>query len=278
MSESPCWWQWPTILSLDAPAVSLLWQALLARVAAVPLRWPQVSVLGASVWLAYAADRWIEGRRLDWRDVRTQRLHFYQRRRRPVAMIWLVIFAADVGVAFTQLSWRELASGALLLALVLVYLLSHQLVHRHLRWRVPKELCVAALLTGGVWLFLMPTRQASDLTTAMVLFALLCFTNCALISRWERDVDLAHGQRSLALDASENAWVIRQFPLMIAVLAVAVSAANDPPLRVAGACALASAMLLAVVDQFEPRMGWRAARVLADVVLMTPAIALLWIK
>ena len=29
----PHWWQWPTILSLDAPAVALLWQWQLARVA-----------------------------------------------------------------------------------------------------------------------------------------------------------------------------------------------------------------------------------------------------
>lgn len=244
--------------------------------AAVPLRWPHLFVLGASVWLAYAADRWIEGWRLDWRDVRTPRHRFYQLQRWPVAALWLAVFAADVSVAFTHLSWRELASGALLLVLVLVYLLSHQLIHRHLRWRVPKEVCVAALLTGGVWVFLVPSVHASDVTTSMLLFALLCFANCALISLWERDVDLAHGQTSLALDANQNAWVIRQFPLMIAVLAAAVCAANDRPLRVAGACALASAVLLVVIDRMEERIGWRAARVLADVALMTPALALLW--
>lgn len=276
MADHPRWWQWLTVLSLDAPAVSLLWQALLARVAAVPLRWPHLVVLSASVWLAYAADRWIEGWRLDWRDVRTPRHRFYQLQRWPVALMWLAVFVADVSVAFAQLSWRELASGAMLLVAVLTYLLSHQFLHRHLRWRVPKEVCVAALLTGGVWVFLVPSVHASDVTTSMLLLALLCFANCALISLWERDVDLAHGQTSLALDANQNAWVIRQFPLMIAVLAAAVCAANDRPLRVAGTCALASAVLLAVIDRIEERIGWRAARVLADIALMTPAFALLW--
>ena len=55
------WWRWPTVLSLDAPAVVLGWQAVLAHAARVRLEWPHAVVLSASVWLAYAADRWIEG-------------------------------------------------------------------------------------------------------------------------------------------------------------------------------------------------------------------------
>ena len=31
----PHWWQWLTILSLDAPVVAVLWQWLLARVAGI---------------------------------------------------------------------------------------------------------------------------------------------------------------------------------------------------------------------------------------------------
>ncbi len=78
----PHWWQWPTVLSLDAPAIALVWQALLARVVQVTLGWPEAFVLGCSVWLAYAADRWIEGWRLDPAQIRTQRHYFYQRWRK----------------------------------------------------------------------------------------------------------------------------------------------------------------------------------------------------
>ena len=57
-------WLWPTILSLDAPAVALVWQALLARVIGLSLATHHVGLLGLSVWLAYATERWIEGWRL----------------------------------------------------------------------------------------------------------------------------------------------------------------------------------------------------------------------
>jgi len=47
----PWWWQWPTILALDAPAVAVTWQCMLARVASVALRPYHVVLLGISVWL-----------------------------------------------------------------------------------------------------------------------------------------------------------------------------------------------------------------------------------
>lgn len=278
MNPRPGWYQWPTILSLDAPAVSVLWQAGLARVAGVDLRWPHVVVLGTTVWLAYVADRWIEGWRLDARDVRTQRHHFYQRWRWPVAVAAIVVFATDLIVALVWLSWREIGAGLLLTVPVLLYLLSHQLVHRHRPWRAPKELCVAALLTGGVCVFLTSSSRLVDLASSASLFALLCFTNCALISAWEHEVDLAHGQTSLAIDlaARENSWAISQLPWMIVVIAAAACVAGDGPLRVVAACAMASAILLALVDRLERRAGWMLARVLADVALMTPIVPLLW--
>ncbi len=274
--QSPRWWQWATILSLDAPMVSLLWQAALARVAGVGLGWPHAVVLGATVWLAYVADRWIEGWRLDWPDIRTGRHYFYRRHRWPVAAVFALVLAADIVVAFTQLTWTEIATGMLLTVPVLFYLLSHQFVHRHRRWRLPKELCVAALLTGGVCVFLLQSDHVAELASAASLFALLCFTNCALISSWERDVDLSHGQTSLAIDAHAHSWAIPQLPWMIGVIAAAASASGAGASREVALSALASAVLLAVVDRLERRAGWEPARVLADVALMTPILPLLW--
>jgi hypothetical protein len=274
--DAPRWWQWPTILSLDAPAVCVMWQAALARVAGVQLQWPHVAVLGFTVWLAYAADRWIEGWHLHWSDIRTQRHHFYQRHRWPVAVVWLLVLVADLVIAFTQLAWRDIGAGALLTTLVLLYLLSHQLVHRQRRWRLPKELCVAALLTGGVCVFLVTAATLGVIASSASLFALLCFSNCALISSWEREVDLAHGQTSLALAAAGHGWAIPQLPWLIVVLAGAAYVGHTGPVRMVAACALLSAVLLGLVDRLERRTGWKAARVLSDVALMTPALFLPW--
>ena len=133
------------------------------------------------------------------------------------------------------------------------------------------------LLSAGAVVFLTETPQPGALMMLMplALFALLCFTNCALISVWEREVDRAHGQTSLALGDADHERLIRQLPWMITVLAAVAAILGVGPARDAALSAAASAVLLAVVDRLEQRAGRQPARVLADMALMTPAIALL---
>ena len=282
MLGRPYWWQWPTILSLDAAIVAVLWQGLLAHVAAVSLGWQHAFVLGASVWLAYAAangaleqaDRWIEGWRLQTDQIRTQRHYFYQRWRWPLGFCWLAVLGADISVALLHLTHREFLGGLLLLAPVAVYLLSHQLIHRDHRWRAPKEVCVALLLSGGVSLFLLtaPGVMLRALAAPLGLFTLLCFANCALISIWEKGVDQAHGQTSLALQFRRARGFTRALPWILAVIAVGCLPTAAGAGRDAIACAAASGVLLGVVSLAERRFGSRLARVLADAALLTPIL------
>lgn len=277
MTAAPRWWQWPTVLSLDAPLVGVVWQSALARVAGVAIDWPEVVVLALSVWLAYAADRWFEGWRVDTRDIRTQRHHFYQRHRWPVAVLWLLLFVVNVTVAFSRLSLQALLNGAVLLVPVLAYVLSHQLVHRHHGWRVPKELCVAALLAGGAAVFLLPTAHPAELAIGVSLFGLLCFANVVLISLWEREVDRSQGQVSIAVDIDDatGAWAIRQVPWIVAVLGLVLAVGSTGALADVAAAGAVSGVLLIVTDRIERRHGWPLARVLADVCLLTP-LSWLW--
>ena len=272
----PRWWQWLTVLSLDAPVVALLWQWQLARVAGVVPGAPRVFVLGVSVWLAYAADRWIEGWRLAPGRIRTQRHSFYQRNRWPIAAFWAALFAADLAAALTALDRRALIAGFLLLIPVSAYLLSHQFVHRHRRWRLPKEACVALLLGGGVALFVVtaPAAALRPLAGPFVLFVLLCFANCALISVWEKSVDESHGQTSLARQFRGAVIFGRAFPWLLAAAALLAGGAATGAARTAVLCAAASGLLLALIDRLQPRIGWPMARVLADVALMTPVVPL----
>jgi hypothetical protein len=268
------WWQWATVLSLDAPLVLIGWQAVLAQAARVRLGWPHAFVLAVSVWLSYSADRWIEGWRLAPDAIRTARHAFYQRRRWLLFLLWMAILGADVAVALTRLSPREFASGWLVVPPVLAYLLSHQLVHRDHPWRVPKEVCIALLLGAGAALFPLAHAGTShrQLWPALALFVALCFANCALISVWEREVDRSHGQTSLALQLGSPRW-LRLAPWLIGGVAV-VAGLTGSPLRVAAVCAAGSAILLGLVDRLHARLGWRLSRVLADVVLLTPLIAM----
>ena len=256
--------------------MSVVWQALLARVADVSLTPAHRVVLAATVWLAYVLDRWLEGWHLHWRDIRTARHHFYQRHRWPVAALWFIVAVADIFVAVTSLTARDVMAGALLLVPVLLYLLSHQLVHRHHRWRAPKELIVAALITSGAIVFLIGTSRPGIVLSSASLVALVCFTNCALISAWEREVDESHGQTSLAIAAADHHWVFSQLPWLVAVIAALACVETGAASRTVAACVGASGVLLAWVDRAEPRLGWQAARVLADVALLTPLVPLVW--
>jgi hypothetical protein len=271
------WWQWPTIGSLDAPAVALVWQALLAH--SVGLRWSGAAafVLGASVWLAYAADRWFEGWRLAPGQILTPRHRFYHRWRWPVAGVWMLVLLLDLGAALAQLPRTDLVAGFGLLVPVLGYLLSHQLVHRHHRWRVPKEVCVATLLAGGVAVFLAghPEVRTGRLGLLPAPFALLCFANCALISAWEQPIDLVHGQTSLARQFRHGARIAHTLPWALAGGFLLGAAVAGEPFGLVLRCAFASSVLLGLVDRFEPRLGWQHARVLADAALLTPAWPLL---
>jgi len=264
------------VLSLDAPLVVVLWQWLFAAEAGVNLRWPEVFVVGASVWLAYAADRWLETWLVPREAIQTPRHRFYADRRWPLAMIWLLVLLADVVTAFTRLSHRELLGGFLLLLPVLAYVTSHQFLHRNSRWRLPKELCIAALIAGGALVFVVaeaPVRPMLLVPGAM--FAMLCFANVSLIGVWESEVDRTQGQVSLAQQFKRAPALARSLPLLLAAVAAVASSPVFGVSPVAAHCTLASSMLLALIDRFEARIGWQLARVLVDVALFTPAIPLL---
>jgi len=264
------------VLSLDAPAVVMLWQWQLGRVAGAGPGAARVFVLGASVWLAYAADRWFEGWRLAPGQIRTQRHQFYQKCRWPIASVWAAVLAADLATAALDLSRREFCAGLLLLVLVSFYLLSHQLVHRHRAWRAPKEACIALLLGGGVGLFpaARPDTALGSLALPLALFTLLCFVNCTLISIWEEAVDEVHGQTSLARQFRGRAVFGRALPWVLAGSSLAAGCTLAGPARSAAFCVAGSSLLLAGVDRIERRAGRALARVLADVVLLTPVIPL----
>jgi hypothetical protein len=271
------WWLWPTILSLDAPAVVVVWQVLLAGAASVAVGPAEVAVLGCSVWLAYCADRWIEGWRLPPESIRTHRHRFHQQRRWPLAAVWFAVLCLDLATALGGLSGAEFRAGFLLLLPVAAYLLSHQFVHRKSRWRAPKELCVAVLLGSGAAVFAVsrPGADLGALAVPLALFVLLCFCNCALISLWEDAVDRSHGQTSLALQFGRAAAYTRAVPWAIFALSLAILILGGSRTRPAAACGAASGALLGLIDLSEGRIGRVRARVLADVALMTPAVPLL---
>ena len=268
------WWQWPTTLSLDAPAVAVVWQWLFAQTTGATLAWFHHVILAAAVWLAYSADRWIEGWRLPPEHVQTQRHQFYQRHRWTTFGVWLALLISSIALSFNTLNATELKAGLLLLGPVLAYLLSHQLLHRKHPLRVPKELCVALLFAAGiaVFSFAQITIDFHHGGILLILFGLLCFADCALISVWEDEVDRQHGQTSLALQYPGGHWLVHFLPWIIAVVSLGfvINASAAP--RIALLCISCSALLLGLIDQRQDHHGREWARAWADFALLTPLI------
>jgi len=190
---------------------------------------------------------------------------------------WFAMLALDMGAAFWGLSTAEIRAGGFMLLPVVAYLFSHQLLHRNVRWRPPKEACIAALLGAGVALFTIcrPGADILQMAIPLALFAILCFSNCALISVWEKEVDRSHGQMSLAIQFPGAIAFSRASPWALCILSTVAWVMAGPKTAPAVACAVASSALLGLVDLVETRIGRILAHVLADLALITPLVPLL---
>lgn len=250
-------WEWPGVVSLEAPLVAVLWQRLLAEPLNVPLDWPQTALLGTSVWLVYAADRWLDAR---GETTVTFRHEFYRLYRLPVAVLWFGLLTTSLWLALTRLGALELIAGLSLTGVALVYLL-----RRHLSKRQPfKELEVALLFGLGCGFFLLfagaPSRPLLELLAP---FSALCFVNVALIGLWEGDeriVPLA--VRFPALNRALPVWTfVLAFSCLLATL--------FSPYRPVYLAAALSGSLLGLLTQLTT-LKPTTRHVLADAALLTP--------
>ncbi|MFA6960707.1 MAG: hypothetical protein WC205_08160 [Opitutaceae bacterium] len=274
--RSPPWWQWSTTLSLDAPLVAMAWQALFARKLGVQLDWHDPVLIGLAVWIVYAADRWIEGWRLDLDTVQTRRHQFYIRHRWPVFWVGITAIVATTAIAIARLDGREFKAGFILLIPTLLYLFSHQLVHRHHPLRIPKEIVIAVIFALGcaVAPAVVAPDQIPSLLVPVTLFGLLCFANCSLIASWEKEVDTLHGQTSLALQLKGRWGLIHALPWVLCIAGLISIFVNTAPSHPGALCTTASGLLLGLLDLAQPRIGRENARALVDFTLITPVVLL----
>ncbi len=266
----PHLWEWPTILSLDAPLIAVLWQALFARALKIDLAGHHYFLLALAVWLLYVADRWVDGLKLSVSTAQSSRHRFYVLRRWPLLYLWLAVLLLSLVFVLFTLDGSEIISGSLLLAAVLVYFAGVHLAEPVFR-RIPKELFISLLFGAGVTLFIVPLKTAAVLLP-LLLFVVLCFLNCSFIALWEEQIDRQQGQHSLLQDYPGVANWLPWLALGLAVLALLLVIFLPPsPLLLAVA---ASSSLLYLLQQTSARFSSAALRVLADVSLLTPILPL----
>src|SRR5690242_12733179 len=269
---------WLTMLSLDAPAVAVLWQLLFAESFHVRLGASVTILLALVVWLIYVADRLLDALRSPSHRAEATRHMFYRRH------LWAFLFPLGAGcvlatwLALTQLDVRIFSDGVLILLAVGVYLLIVHLVSPRRRWLLPKEMLVGTLFALGtcfpVWQEM--TQSGAILLPTCAIFAALCWMNCAAIeyAEWDR----LRGRR-FGLPHPWTVWIGKRFMLLSLVAAAMASL-----YLISGygrlhwqvpAAELLSALAFAVIRSREKALSIDQFRVLVDVALFTPIFFLL---
>jgi hypothetical protein len=268
-------WHWLSILSLDAPAVALVWQEFFARTTQVPVGASQRLVLGLSVWLAYMADRWLDGRMLPAGAALTNRHRFAQRHAASIAGAWVMVFLGTLLIAAIGLSSREFFGGLILAAVVLAYLAACHVpaILRRLGWL--KELAVSLLFSGGAAVFVFARLPALKgwHWAGLAWMAGACALNCALVSIWERPIDARLGQPSLAVRFNLPLRGLKFAAAAFLALAVAIgwSGGNVPLRGICSAAGLSSAGVLLLACR-GGGIELETRRLLADATLLSPLL------
>ena len=139
-------WLWFNLLSLDAPLIAVLWQALFARCFDAPVHLAAFAALALAVWFIYVSDRLLDALRKN--DASAARHRFYRQ-------YWNVFAGAAVSALFAlgwvcaKLNPMVLRNGLVMLAAILAYFAMVHVIPENIKKFWPKELAVAVLFALG---------------------------------------------------------------------------------------------------------------------------------
>jgi len=267
---------WLNLVCLDAPIVAVVWLWLFARTFRVPIHLGNAVALFLTAWLIYLADRLADASSLPPGSPLSLRQEFCLRHREIWISALLLVGGFDLYVIWRSIAAGTFFAGTVVGILALIYLaMNHP---RGLVWRsLPaKEVAIGLLFTAGTLVALLPglSGVTNSFAAAALAFAGICSLNCISIAGWERELDRAQGKISLA---TCYPGVARQMRRICAGLALAsfAFAIIDRPVAPIFECVGASALLLVLLDMLPSTVGEDQRTALADLVLLTPIIALI---
>ena len=268
---------WLTLLSLDAPAVAILWQLLFARCFHVRLSPGITLLLGLVVWLIYVADRFLDTLTAPNRGIEPVRHRFYRRRRWAFLLPFCAVFLLACWIAWTQLEPQTFHNGLIILLVVGLYFFLVHLQGPKNNAGIPKEMLVGILFGVGtcfpVWEHIRAGRI--HLLAPFLVFTELCWLNCAAIesSEWIR-----LRKRQFNSPHPWTAWLGQHMILAASVTAllaagIAVAARGHLDWKLPAAEGL-SAATFALLGYREEKISPDKFRVLMDLALFTPLLFL----
>ena len=251
--KTPCFWQWPNVLGIDAALIAVGWYWLLLPGEAIFPTIPAL-VLALSVWLTYLADRLFDVRGKEPTELRSLRHHFVARHKNTLWVFWCFLLLINLSLALKGLSEAQLMRGLILLLVTLAYTLGVQKIKPA---PLQKELLVGLIFSAGVLIFLNDPPLWLLPPTLFFLFT----ANCLLVTEFDPPHKNNPRQPICRLK--------NPTPFMLGI--AALLAALCLPI------ALSAVMLLFGIYSCRHISGSENGRILADAsLLVPPLLSLIW--
>ena len=228
-----------------------------------------------TAWSIYLADRLADSQSLPANGPQSLRHEFCLRYRR----VWLsgltVIVATDAVIIWRNIGRETFVAGVIIGTLALVHLVFNYWLGGAWPPLPLKEFTTGFLFAAGALVALFPNlRPITDpMVFAMLAFALLCSLNCISIAYWERELDETQGKVSFATRFPGLDRQLGKLSLALALASglMAIIWREAAPIF---ECVGASSFLLVLLDSSRGRIGRDQRTALADLVLLTPLLAL----
>ncbi|MEO8204792.1 MAG: hypothetical protein ABI615_01335 [Chthoniobacterales bacterium] len=267
-------WLWLNVLGLDAPLIAVLWQNAFAVAFGISLQPPMRIGLFCAVWVIYLGDRLLDGMRLNITSSSAARHQVAARY--PFLIISLIIVALG-GVLYAAL---RVPPNLIIICLTIaistgLYFLWNHAARGTFSRKYFKEFIICVIFLLGV-LIAPITQGASNYAAffpAAALFFLLCLSNCALISRIERDIDIARGEESYAIHFARDLKPARWISAIVILITLVMIISKSLPLSLSSPLILSAIGLWSTVI-IERIFSSRFAVVWADLCLMSPVLLL----
>lgn len=265
---------WLNLVCLDAPLVAITWQLLFAKSFGIAIANGGTLALFLTAWLIYLADRLGDNLSLLSDDPMSLRQQFSLARRALWVGAIILVALADLVVAASQLDRQAIIVGGVVGSAALIYLLINRFAAD--LWRVLplKEISIGFIFAAGTMVGLLRSPTSAALP-AWFLFAALCSLNCIAIAIWERDLDAAQERVSIATAFPRVRHLLLPV-LTVVCLTSAILSARGSQARLLYLCLATSAVLLGAVHIVRAKIQPDVRTALADLVLLTPVIGLIW--
>jgi hypothetical protein len=270
---------WLNLVCLDAPLVSVTWLWLFARTFHHSLPLGSWIALFLTAWSIYLADRLADTRSLPEDALRSLRHQFCLRHRQIWIGALIVIAMVDLLIIWNFLEVAIFMAGSLVGALALAHLLLNYSLGGAWPPLPLKEVAVGSLFAAGTLVPLFPLFRpvTNIIVLAAVIFAALCTLNCLCIAFWERELDEIQGKVSFATQFPTFNRYLERFLFAFAFAAGATAVVINEVAPVL-ASASVSSFLLAILSYSGERFSRNQRTALADLVLLTPLLALTVMK